>query len=154
MSLSQSNNRAPSCEGCQPDKHGTMKRKKITETFQYLDVDWNRTYKSKYSDSPVELTFYKGKVLLSVPQATDRAKALQEHAGLVLAGTAWLHVEDIDGLIKLLREGRRVYLKHQSDALKVANCEACREIFGAVCDKHRPLFKKYGKKKTPTRGLR
>jgi hypothetical protein len=131
-----------------------MKRKKVTEAFQYLDVDWNRTFKPKWSDSAVELTFYKGKVLVSVPYGTARAKALQEQTGFVVAGSAWLHAKDIDGLIKLLREGRRVYMQHQRDALKVANCDDCRKIFGGVCDRHRPLFKKYGKKKSPPRGLR
>lgn len=120
----------------------------------YLDVDWERTFKPKYSDSGVELSFYKGRVLVTVPYGTERAKALQEQTGFVVAGTAWLDDEAIDRLVKLLREGKRVFKTHQRDIAKVAACAACRSRFGAVCDKHRSLFKKYGKKKSAPRGLR
>lgn len=119
----------------------------------YLDVDWERTYVSRWLDARVELALYKGRVILSVESDAARAKALATHAGIVVGGRAWMRITDIDEVIKLLRAARRVLKMHQSDIRQVAACRDCRSIFAGVCARHRRLFKKY-KKPKQSRGVR
>ena len=118
----------------------------------YLSIDdWKRTHTSRWLDAEICMTLYKGNILLSVNSRTNRAKALAEHAGITIGGTAWMHASDIDAITKMLREARRVLRQHDIDVRKVAACDKCRQIFGGVCDRHRPLFAKYRKLRAATR---
>jgi hypothetical protein len=119
----------------------------------YLDVEWTRRYRSKWLQASVDLTMYKGRILLSVAEESDRATALAKHAGVTIGGDAWMNVSDIDAIGGLLREARRVLRQHQADVRKVAACKECSRIFAGVCKRHRALFKKYRRPKR-SRGIR
>jgi len=121
----------------------------------YLDVAYERTFKGEglNGDAVITLSLYKGHVLLSVPSCTKHARAMAKHTGLHLSGNAWLRDTDFDGLIKLLREAKKVWTRHRNDVRRVAACKDCSKRFGATCERHRQLFKQYDKPKK-SRGLR
>lgn len=95
-------------------------------------------------EASVNARLYKGRILLSTePTDTPRVKALKT-LGIPTSAPAWLNVAEIDALLKMLSEARRVVRMHKEDIRKVAHCRECQKYF-ASCPKHKALFKKYGK---------
>jgi hypothetical protein len=118
----------------------------------YLDTAFERTI-SGLNDAAIELAMYKGYVVLSVKEDSERARAIAKHIRVEVGGQAWLAGRDFDRVIAALREARAMWRQHQVDVRRIAACAACRKLFAAVCDKHRPLFDKY-RRPTRRRGRR
>lgn len=84
-----------------PTRYPDLKR----SWFELPEI--NRTYTAKYLQAIVLFSTYKGTVQMSVVR-DDRSKAC---SGAELAGSAWLRGDDIDALVAILRDYKRVWLK-------------------------------------------
>lgn len=72
----------------------------------------NRKYTAKYLQAIVLFSTYKGTVQLEVLR-DDQCKAC---SGAHLAGSAWLRGDDLDALIAILRDYKRLWLREYRKA--------------------------------------
>lgn len=102
-----------------------------------LDVSWERKMR-EVGDAAIEVSLYKGKIVMSIPHVSEQAKKYQEATGRTLAGTAWLDDKSIDQLISMLRDAKKTYKKHLGAARVAAACDDCTY---KVCAKHKHIFR-------------
>lgn len=76
----------------------------LNSWFELPEVE--REYTAKYLQAKVQFSTYKGTVQLSV----IRENCSKACSGSLLAGSAWLRGDDLDALISILRDYKRLWL--------------------------------------------
>jgi hypothetical protein len=79
----------------------------------YVDEGFTRSYTRKYLQARVQINHYKGHMLLSVPDPNAT-----NGSGVALSGDAWLDGDDLDAVIAMLRDAKRVWLKAYRRAVR------------------------------------
>ena len=96
-----------------------MAKKKQKDKYPYLhgcyvDEGFQRAYHRKYLGGHVQVHYYKGAMLLSV--GDDTTCTCHPYARPV---AAWLRGDDLDRVIKILQEAKRVWLKSYKRAERI-----------------------------------
>lgn len=87
-----------------PSRRWPVGRRKYASTDGcYVDEPFNVFYVRKHLGGRVKLRHYKGAMLLGVAREND--------AMFSAIPAAWLRGDDLDALIKMLREAKRVWLR-------------------------------------------
>lgn len=91
-------------------KSKALKYPDLRSWFELPEI--HRTYTAKYLQAIVKFSTYKGAVILSV-LFDDQCWKCQ---GPPIAGNAWLRGDDLDAMISILRDYKRVWLKEYRKA--------------------------------------
>lgn len=107
-----------------------MKRKYPTLWGCYVDEGYEKSYTYKYLQALVNVHHYKGHMLLRVlPAPPKKGEKHQCNCPSIQYPFAWLDGDDLDAVIKLLRDAKKVWLK--------AYNKAKREVFKRDATKKR-----------------
>jgi hypothetical protein len=80
----------------------------------YVDDGFERKLTREFLQATVEVSHYKGARLLRVlPAPPKRGEKHRCSCPLIQYPTAWLHGDELDALIKILREAKRVWLARE-----------------------------------------